>query len=67
MAADLHDELRGSTGQKFIGAKGTAAGVGGDPGIFWFGGQDILVALFVGSLYRGIDAGQLPDFFDIPV
>lgn len=61
MAADLHDQLRQRAGQELIGAKGTAAGMGSDPGIFWFCGHNILVTLFVGCLYRGVDAGQLSD------
>ena len=47
MAADFHDQLRRCTGQELIGAKGSPTSVGGDPGIFWFGSNDILVAFLI--------------------
>ena len=57
MAADLHDQFWRRAGQELIGAKGTSAGMGGDPGIFWFRGYDILVALLIRDLDGGIDSG----------
>lgn len=54
MAADFHDELGRSAGQEPIGTKGTPAGMGGDAGIFWFGGYNILVAFLIRDLDRGI-------------
>ena len=41
--------------------------MGGDPGIFWLGGYDILVTLLIGCLYGSVKASQLPDLLDIPV
>jgi len=67
MAADLHDQLWRGTRQEFIGAKGAAAGVRRDPGIFGFCNNNVLVTLLVGCLYQHSYACQLAYFLNMPV
>ncbi len=67
MPADLHNKLRGCTGQELIRAKRPTAGMRGDQGILRLNGYHILVALLIGYLDGSIDARELADLLDIPV
>jgi hypothetical protein len=65
VAADLHDEKDGGSGKEFIGAKGLAGSMGGDPGPF--GTLDFydFVSLPIEEFDGLGEAGEIGDQLDL--
>jgi hypothetical protein len=67
MATDLHDQHDGRTSHEFIGAKGSASGMGCDPGPPRALDFDVFVSLPIGEFDGVLQSRQFGDQFDLLV